>query len=69
MVTWTPEEELAELERELARERFALRMSERADRDGRVCDTERWAETLERRREKIARLEDEAATYRALVAA
>lgn len=63
--TWPPEVELAELEYELARERFAYMMSARAEHDGRVCDRELWKRNLVERSNRIAGLERKADEMRA----
>ena len=65
----TAEHDLAGLQEELAYERRALAMSERADGDGRVCDRTLWLSTLEKRRARVGALEADVALLRALVAA
>lgn len=65
--TWPPEVELAELEYEIARERFSYMMSARADDDGRVCDRELWKRNLVARSNRIAGLERQADELRARI--
>lgn len=64
---FTPEDEIDVLHQELGRARRALHEKERAPFDRRVCDFERWSDSLQAARNRVAYLERELAEAQAAV--